>query len=89
MSNLPEKWAICWENPERYEIINNWTQEKFGHSYYYHDEITHSRAYVTSDGHYLGAKSKENVNKNGYEIITFEQFLKYVLTQDEFLTNIL
>ena len=82
---LPKCWFVLYDTREEFDIINkfydkNWVYYTQGNTNGYHnngDDQTHTNNWVGS------FSSKEELLKNGYIQITFEQFQKYVLKEKE------
>lgn len=68
---LPEKWCVL-RTHETYNIINEWACKEWGNKFWYD-----TSGYVNSD------KSTSDVQQYGYTEITFEQFKKWVLKEDD------
>lgn len=87
---LPEKWCIKTEKlSENSQIIGNWFNFQSGNYCYtfsclgmfYHSD-NYSRQNILTKGS-LAASFADNPKRNTYTEITFEQFKKYVLKEEE------
>ena len=71
--SLPEKWAVLRSDPR----VAEWVNKKYNKDYGFH---ICEDSYILSNGNY---NWKHNLSKEGYEIISFETFLKEVFEKDK------
>ena len=77
---FPEKWAI-----ELYPEVKKWINDKFKSSYYnqsFKSDVFHFPNWENEDGFLAGNHSYFRV-KEGYTLITLEQFQKHLLKEKE------
>ena len=87
---MPKCWFVLYDTREEFDIINKfydkgWAYVTFKNTNGYHnngDNQIHHNNWVGGSG-----STKEELLKNGYIQITFEQFQKYVLKEKEMVEN--
>lgn len=82
---LPERWCIKWGNKENSIIIQEYLESKDPEKKnWIHSHTAHDDAFVDYKNSYYSYHSEA---PSGFTEITFEQFKKYVLKQEETMTK--
>lgn len=82
--NYPEKWCIKWGNKNQFDIIRSYFKDNNLEFTWNHSRPElHNEAYSTNDNRYIGADEKRlnQFLKDGYQLITFEEFEKYIINK--------
>lgn len=79
---LPEKWCVRGNNQKEYDLISKYVRKNGGSHYTKKENFPLAHIPYFTGNTYETSNFKESPISRGYTEITFEQFKKYVLSQD-------